>query len=166
MIHTSDTVKVWLSGYGELIKDVDNILERIEILRERAFSPSSPILDGMPHQKGNRTDRIGHTVAHYDFLEREAKAKFERAKILYKEIDTSIKLIHGKGSADKKAVLQMKYLDLAEWDEVLDMLFMKKENFLEKEDSYRRRVFKLHQVALSELAELLNNTQMMKEQEK
>lgn len=159
MKYTPDTVKAWLCSYGELIKDFDNILERVEILRTRATSPSSPTLDGMPHEKGGNTDRIGYIAAQCDFLEREASDKLQKSRMLYKEIDNTIKLIQGRGSADRRAVLQMKYLDLAEWNEVVDMLFMKKEDFLGKEDTYLRRVFKLHQMALAELAELLNHTE-------
>lgn len=156
MRHTPESVKAWLRSYGELIADIDNLCERAEILREKASSPSSPILDGMPHEKGGHTDRIGHLVAQCDSIEYEAKTKLTKAKTLYKGIDTSIKMIQGKGSADKRAVLQMRYLDLATWDETLDMLFMKKPDFLDKEDTYLRRCHKIHKEALEALTEILN----------
>lgn len=157
MKHTPESVKAWLRSYGELIADIDNLCERAEILREKASSPSSPILDGMPHEKGGHTDRIAHLVAQCDFLEREASEKLQKSRVLYKKIDTAIKQIKGPGWAYKKAVLQMRYLDLATWDEILDMLFMKKPDFLDKEDSYRRRCHKIHKEALEVLAEILNH---------
>lgn len=156
MIHTPESVKAWLRSYGELIADIDNLCERAEILREKASSPSSPIIDGMPHEKGGHTDRIGNLVAQCDLLEREAANKLQKSRVLYKQIDTAVKQIKGNGWAYKKAVLQMRYLDLATWDEVLDMLFMKKPDFLDKEDSYRRRCHKIHKTALEELTEILN----------
>lgn len=164
MVHTPESVKEWLRSYGELIADVDNLCERAEILREKASSPSSPSLDGMPHEKGGHTDRIGHLIAQCDFLEREASTKFQKARVIYKEIDTAVKQIKGHGWAHKKAVLQMRYLDLASWDEVLDMLFIKKPDFLDKEDTYRRRVFKIHQEAVQSLTEILNQNTERKPQ--
>lgn len=157
MKHTPESVKAWLRSYGELIADIDNLCERAETLREKASSPSSPILDGMPHEKGGHTDRIAHLVAQCDFLEREASEKMQKSRVLYKKIDAAIKQIKGPGWAYKKAVLQMRYLDLATWNETLDMLFMKKPDFLDKEDSYRRRCHKIHKEALGALAEILNH---------
>jgi len=116
MTHTPESVKAWLRSYGELIADIDNLCERAEILREKASSPSSPIIDGMPHEKGGHTDRIGNLVSQCDLLEREAANKLQKSRVLYKNINTAIKQIKGSGWAYKKAVLQMRYLGLATWE--------------------------------------------------
>ncbi len=80
---TVEKTNLWLRSYGELYADIDNLCERAEALRERASSPSSPILDGMPHEKGCNTDRIGHLVAQCDLLEREIADKFQKSRVLY-----------------------------------------------------------------------------------
>lgn len=153
---TVEKTKRWLCSYGELITDIDTLFERADILEMKARSPSSPHLDGMPHEKSGCNDRMAQLVAQYVTLRNEASAKLEKSRILYKEIDRSIKMIKGPGWAHKKAVLQMRYLDVAKWYDVVDMLFGGKEDFLGKEDTYLRRVHKLHKTALEELTEILN----------
>lgn len=151
----TDAVKEWLLRYSELNRNIDNLIQRSELLRDKAYAPSSTQIDGMPHVKGGNTDKIGTLVAKCDELDAEAREKIAESRSLYKEIDNMIKKIQGKGSADRRAVLQMRYLDLAGWSDVVFMLFGNKPDFADKEDSYTRRTYKLHGEALTILKDFI-----------
>lgn len=153
----TDDVKEWLLRYSEINRNIDNLIQRSELLRDKAYAPSSTQIDGMPHSKGVNTDKIGALIAKCDELDAKAKEKIAESRNLYKEIDNTIKKIQGKGSADRRAVLQMKYLDLAGWDDVVFMLFGNKADFADKEESYTRRTFKLHNEALNILKDFIPN---------
>lgn len=143
-----DAVKEWLLRYSEINKSIDNLILRSEMLKDKAAAPSSINIDGMPHGKGGHSDKIGSIIARCEELDAEARKQIAESMDIYREIDDTIKKIQGKGSADFRAVLQMKYLDLAEWNEVVFMLFGNKMDFSEREDSFTRRTFKLHSRAL------------------
>lgn len=150
-----DAVKEWLSRYLETFKDACSLEDRAMFLRERASSPSSPNLDGMPHGKGVVSDRVGTLVGMATDIESEASATFREALTIYHEIDMAIKQISGPGYPDKRYVLQMKYLDGMTWAEITDVLWLSKADFLEKEDSYVRRTFKIHRAALVSIANFI-----------
>lgn len=79
---------------------------------------------------------------------------------LHKQIDSFIKRLKGQGSAEMKLVLQMKYLDLFEWADIIEALFLGKADFLEKEDSYTRRTFKIHKNGITRLSELMGKEEI------
>lgn len=151
----TDEVKEWLLRYTEISRAIDNLIQRSELLRDKAYAPSSTRIDGMPHSKSGNADRIGTLIAKCDELDAEAREKIAQSRSIYKEIDNTIKKIQGKGSADRRAVLQMKYLDLAGWNDVVFMLFGNKTDFADKEESYTRRTFKLHGEALTILKDFI-----------
>ena len=54
--------------------------------------------------------------------------------------------------SDEKAVIRVRYHDRESWSAVSKILFGKRKDFSEKEESYLRRVHKLHGAALVNLA--------------
>ena len=150
-----EAVKEWLNRYLLLMQDADALILRAETLRDRVASPQSPNTDGMPHNSSKDTDRIGNLIALIDDIETEARQKIAEANGIYRELNTTIKRIQGKGSADKRLVLQMKYIDGFKWYDINDVLWLKKTDYTEREESYLRRTFKIHQAALLDIAEIL-----------
>lgn len=150
-----EVVKNWLSRYLLLMQDADALILRAETLRDRAASPQSPVIDGLPHSGSKNTDRIGNLIALCEEIETEACQKIAEANVIYRELNTTIKRIQGRGSADKRLVLQMKYIDGFKWYDINDTLWMRQKDFAEREDSYLRRTFKIHQAALLDIAEIL-----------
>ena len=51
----------------------------------------------------------------------------------------------------EKAVVKMRYIDSAEWEEITNTLFGGKDDFNYKCDSYQKRVFRAHKNALENL---------------
>lgn len=158
MIEDTEAIKQWLGRYLLLMADVNALIIRSEVLREKSISPQSPITDGVPHNGSKNNDRIGGLIALCNDIETEAKKKIEQSSEIYREIDKTIKKIRGRGSADKKLVLQMKYLDGFKWEDINAALWLSKIDFNEKEDTYRRRTFKIHKAALFDISEILDES--------
>lgn len=150
-----DTAKEWLLRYSEINKTIDNLILRSDLLKDKASAPSSAKIDGMPHGKGGNTDKIGTLIAKYEELDTEAREKIAESRTIYREINDVIKNIQGRGSADLRVVLQLKYLDLANWNEIVFLLFGNEPDFAEREDSFIRRTFKLHSRALTIIKDLI-----------
>lgn len=59
----------------------------------------------------------------------------------------------------------MKYLDGFSWLDIQDVLFGNKQDYLDKEESYQRRAFKLHQDGVRELAALMGEKELQEIEE-
>lgn len=59
--------------------------------------------------------------------------------------------------SDERAVIRSRYLDGASWGDVVDLLYGDEEDLLEREDMYRKRVFKLHGRALLSMAQYIED---------
>lgn len=151
--------KQWLCRYRAAAAEWDALISRIAALKVKASAPAPSALDGMPRAPSRAGDRIGLALARIDELEQEATAVRDRCKGLYAEITAAaevFKVAGGTGWADRKAVIQMRYLDLASWPEIAKMLFGARGDFDDRFESYLRRVHRLHVGALIELAEILD----------
>lgn len=129
---TTGLVKERLKQYGESARELADLVERWEALRARAISPKASNLDGMPHIEGFGSDQIGALVGQLEQIDHEVERKKADVKRLYYELDTYIGQIRAaqrRGWPDRRAVLQMRYLDLASWSEIAAMLFGQKADF-------------------------------------
>lgn len=153
---TDQAVKEWLSRYAVVAREVALLRARADAIRDRAASPDSPTLDGMPRSPGFDGDKIGGIIGAADALDREAAEKAQDAAALYAEIDGAIRRIEGNHAAERRTVLQCRYLDGQAWGGVTFLLFGDRADFNEKEESYGRRVFNIHKAALEDLAQVLD----------
>lgn len=152
---TDQAVKEWLSRYAVVAREVALLRARADAIRDRAASPSSPTLDGMPRSPGFEGDRLGEVIGIADALDHEAAEKEQDAAALYAEIDGEIRKIGGKYGVERRLVLQCRYLDGQAWGGVTYLLFGDRVDFNDKEDSFQRRVFNIHKAALEDLAQIL-----------
>ena len=152
---TTDQVKAWLARYGSIAREIALLEARADALRTRETSPASPTLDGMPRAPGFAGDRIGGMVGAIDRIEQEVKEKRREAAVVYNEIDAALHQISGPHAAERRTVLQCRYLDGTQWTDVAFLLFGDKDDFNEREESYGRRVFNIHKAALQDLAQVL-----------
>lgn len=148
-------VKQWLQRYGEAERDSAALDSRVANARAKAEAAKVSRLDGMPHATGYAVDTLGAAMARIDGLEQEAQEARAHAVALYGEIDAAVKQLTGPGWSDRRAVLQIRYLDGCRWEEVAEMLFGQRDDYEEKADSFLRRVHKIHGKALAALAEFV-----------
>ena len=151
-----DAVKHRLIAYREREKDIDNQIERHELLSQKMISIGSPTLSDMPKAVSPTHDKIANMVAMKMELEESIREDVQKQSEERKEIEEILK--HLKKS-DEKAVIRMRYLDGVSWNDVVDMIFGGKEDFLGKEDTYLRRVHKIHGSALLNMAIYIDGLQ-------
>lgn len=156
-------IKEWLRRYKYAVDDLKSIQTRIEVLKDRILSPSSPILTDMPRSGSRDNDKIGTAYSIIDELEREAEEEAERTIAIYKEIHNAIRQIRGNGKAEIRLVLQLRHLDLMAWDEICFVIFGDKPDFYDRETTYSRKIFALHRQGVEALTEKLNLQEEIKE---
>ena len=155
-----EAARQWLKRYQLQRGLIDSKEQRMESLKEKASSPGSPKLDGMPRAQRWNGDGLSSLIATYTDIERELPEDIKTGREIHKQIDSFIKRLKGQGSAEMRLVLQMKYLDLFGWTDIVEVLFLGKADFLEKEDSYTRRTFKIHQNGITRLSELMGEKEL------
>ena len=152
-----EQVKEWLLRYRDIQTDIGHQLCRIDEMEAKTTAPRTAQLDGMPHGGGNTIDRMGGDLARLEQLEAECREAITAGNRVYAEIESAVKQIKGSGWADMRAVIRARYLDTCPWSDVAFLLFGKKADFLDKEETYLRRCHKIHARALAALAEILSH---------
>lgn len=155
LVQSKECVIVWLSRYRENESALDDHLERIAALRSRLESPKSAAISGMPHGSRSEHDPFFRGLAKIDDLEARAQDLLAVSRTLYRELNDAIDQITGKGGADRRCVLRCRYIDGFGWNEVCEILFSRKSDFEERQESYVRRTFRIHDDALEALQEIV-----------
>lgn len=150
-----EILKIWLNRYREAYSDLENLWSRIDAARSRLESARTSILDGMPHDHGGSSDRIGAALAQIEELQAEAGKLREKAESLRHKTEAAIRKINGPRWPDRRCVLLCRYVDGESWPVVAEILFGSRPDFEDRQESYLRRVHKLHGEALSELEQIV-----------
>ena len=150
-----ERLKSWLHRYQELQSDAARLLDRLDELRNRIQSARTTHIDGLPHGSGGDVDRIGGIVAQLEEVEEEAREAQEAATAARREIETAIRKITGRGWADRREVLRLRYIDGLRWEDATERLFGDDPKFWDRQDVFLRRAFKLHRAALEALAQFV-----------
>ena len=151
----TEAVKTWLNRYRQKLENIERLAYELDALESKVTSPSLPALDGLPHTPGYAGDRMGGIVGRLDELRTVIEEAQAEATATRREIEAIIKQISGPHWPDRRAVLRFRYLLCMAWPDVTDALFGAKRDFLDKEDTYMRRVYRLHSEALLDLLELV-----------
>ena len=161
----TDDVKAWLRRYADLMREVELLRARADAIRSRAASPPTSALDGLPHSPGFEGDKLGGVVGAADVIERQVAKKEAQAAEAYQKIDATIQQINGKHAAERKFILQCRYLDRMDWPDVIFLLFGDKGDFGDREDSFTRRAYNIHKAALQDIGTILDENKGGKEDE-
>lgn len=160
----NEATKEWLGRYRELSQDIDHLEQRLETLRSRLENPGAANLDAMPRASSFECDMIGQQLAVISDLEKELREVLGQRWSVRQEIEQAVRQIQGRGAADRKAVLRLRYVDCAEWGDINFFLFGGKVDFADRADSYLRRTFRLHSAALVEMTEILKQSGQLPEE--
>ena len=131
----SESVKDYLSSYQALIKEIDEMEERLKALREQSRSLRSLHFSGMPGKKDPRD--LADELACLFELEESYSRAILKARVRCAQIE---QLILSLPSPRQKQILRARYIDGLSWDEVCG-------RFLISESL----TYSLHKKAISEL---------------
>lgn len=151
--YDTDAIKEWLYDYRETERDIDTQVERLDRLDMQMTSVSSPIISDMPRSPSPVYDRAAALVAKKVDLENEIRETMQSQKKKREQIEEILKHIR---SSDERGVIRIRYLDRASWYEVTDILFGGKNDYIDKEETYLRRVHKIHGSALQHIAQYVS----------
>lgn len=151
--YNTGAVKEWLLEFREREKEIQDQLQRLDVMEMRITSIGSPTISDMPKSPSPFQDRSAYMIGLKIDLEEDIKEQQSEQKRTRKEIE---KIIRSLKKADERSVIRARYLDcsfyhndrLSDWNDVANSLFGDRDDYLEKEDTYLRRVHRIHGSAL------------------
>ena len=155
-------VKDLLRRYTAMLRNIDNQYARLDRLAVKIEAPPGPDLTGMPRGQGTPTDRTGMMVARKLELEEQIKESIAEER---RENAAIERMIRKLDNPDERAVIRLRYFDRAGWDEIAGALFGDRQDYLDKEETYQKRTFRLHGRALLALAKVAEGTGATPEKE-
>lgn len=153
-----EAVKQRLIDLRDLRREIENQSERLERLETKLVGVGAQALTDMPKSPSPPNDRISDLMQQKFDLEEDIRATLEhrrRERMFFEKIIRRLK------RSDERAVIRSRYLDGASWGDVVDLLYGDEEDLLEREDMYRKRVFKLHGRALLSMAQYIEDNGLM-----
>lgn len=150
-----DAVRERLNQYLSTEQDIDNQIERLERLDSKMKGVSAQVLTGMPRSPSASNDRMAIMLGQKEDLEQSIKEAVSQQSQERNEIEEILTHID---KPDERAVIRMRYLDRTEWKEVLDMMFGGRPDFLEKEETYERRMYRVHSSAILNMARYIEES--------
>lgn len=153
-----EAVKQRLIDLRDLRREIENQSERLERLETKLVGVGAQALTDMPKSPSPSNDRISDLMQQKFDLEEDIRATLEhrrRERMFFEKIIRRLK------RSDERAVIRSRYLDGASWGDVVDLLYGDEEDLLEREDMYRKRVFKLHGRALLSMAQYIEDNGLM-----
>lgn len=158
-VYDVQAVKDRLNAYRDGEREIENQTEALERLRNKLEGVGAQEITGMPRSPSPPTDRMSDLVAQKIEIEEEIAGVLESQRKERKFITSVLRKIK---SADERAVIRFRYLIGLSWDEVTDALFGACIDYLGKEETYQRRVYRIHGSALLHMAEYIESHGLMK----
>lgn len=148
---STSAIKERLAVYPRLLRDIANQRKRLEIFEETYGAPPSPSYLGMPRTVSNISAPTANAAERKTELEERVKAKEAKAEEerLYLE-----KLFEELKDPDERYLMQLKYIDFKKWEDITFEFFGDRTDYFEKEDSLKRRTYRIHGNALAKLAKI------------
>ena len=147
--YDTDAVYERLREYGEMVKELEYQGERLERLKVKLIGVGAQALTDMPKSPSPNNDKVTDLLAQKIELEQEME---EMADSVREERRTIEKAIRSLKSAEQRAVIRSRFIDMERADSVTELLFGGHEDFLDKQSSYERRMFKIQTQAVENLA--------------
>ena len=142
-------IKDRLREYREAEKEIENQTERLERLVSKMEGIGAKEITDMPRSPSPPTDRISSFMNQKIEIEERIA---EDAAALQEERRAIEQILRHLRSANERAVIRFRYFGVLDWYEVTNAMFGGREDYLEKEDSYLKQVFRIHRNAILNMA--------------
>ena len=145
----ADAVKDWLKAYRANEERIDTQLDKIRTLKARMMSVGAQTLSDMPRGGGDTRDRMAEYVIQLEKLELSVQNDIDVQEQCRKTI---IGLLLGLDVPEERKVIELRYLQGYEWNDVLENLYKADKYIGRKTEAYRRRMYRIHELALEKMA--------------
>lgn len=146
---TVEAIRERLEDYRSDEREIENQTERLERLKNKMYEVGAQNLSGMPHAPSPSNDRVSDFVYRKEELEKEIGDLIIGHRETREHIERILKKIK---KPDERAVIRSRFIDVQEWGDVNEMLFGGNDDFLDKEESYKRRTMYIFNSALTSMA--------------
>lgn len=153
-LYDVQAVKDRLYSYRDGDREIENQTEALERLRTKLEGVGAQEITDIPRSPSPPTDRMSELVAQKIELEEEIAEVLEAQR---KERMFITGILRKLRSADERAVIRFRYIIGLSWDEVTDAMFGACVDYLGKEETYQRRVYRIHGSALLHMAEYIES---------
>ena len=147
-------VKRCLVLFMDTEREIDNEIERLEILQEKLYSVGSPEITDMPRNPSPSNDRISELLSRKNDCEKKVGHRLElqrKRRVVYEHVVEKI------SGPDKRSVIGLRYLEGVRWDRICESLFGQQDDYDDRRDTYMRRVMRLHGWALQDMAGIIES---------
>lgn len=150
-INQAEAVKEWLQAYQKKEQYYNGQLEKLRMLQARMRSVPAQELSDMPRPPSTFKDRMAEYAIRIESLEKT----IEKEGLELEQCRDSIFELTGQlRKVNACRLIRNRYLYSKEWPEIMKDLYGDEEDFRKKENTYRRKMYRLHQSALKEMARI------------
>lgn len=149
-------MKERLEAYREKELEIDRQVERLERLNSKIEGVGAQVITDMPHSPNTIGDRVGEMIGAAAELERSIEKAIEDQRNEKNAIESILKCLR---RSDEKSVIRIRYFDMESWNMVNKIMFGYRDDFAEKEESYKRRAYRAHDAALLNMTLILEENQ-------
>ena len=147
-----EKVRRRLEEYRYDERELENQKERFERLESKMKSIGAQVITDMPRAPSQTFDKMSDYVAKKDELLQDIAEIENRHRSDRHAIEHILKRVR---KPDERAVVRGRFIDDMSWDEVANMLFGERDDYLDKLDSYQRKSFLLLSCAVERMAEII-----------
>lgn len=151
----SKLAELWLDEYVSSEEEIDRQIERLEYLTSKMTSISAQVMTGMPRSTNASTDRMADRLGQKEELEASIREAVSMQAAKRKELEAVIRKLK---NSEERAVIRLRYLDRTEWGDVLEVMYGMKDDFNDRFDTYKRRMFRLRGTALVNMGKVLKES--------
>lgn len=141
--------KTYLISHIILLEEIGIQEEHLQEIEEEMTAIPARSNDGMPHGSRKENDRMAV------LLERKEKIEKKVKELQLKEKQERYKIEKDMNSANldtiEEQIIYLRYICGYDWSRVQKILFIKKNDYYAKEQSYKRRMFRIHKRALEKM---------------
>lgn len=141
--------KTYLIGHIVLLEEIGIQEEHLQEIQEEITNIPARNNDGMPRGSAKESDRMAKKIEMKEKIESKLNRLKERAEEEEQIIKGNIK------AADMNAIesqlMDLRYICGYDWGRVQRIMYMNKYDYYTKEQSYKRKMFRVHKKALEKM---------------
>ena len=149
---TVGQLKHRLAMISQIDEDIQSQRERYERLHSKMMDIGSPEITDMPRNPSPEYDHLTDMLYTLDSIEEYIKEQTEKVR---SEIAWVERVLEGVPSPKEKIIIRSKYIDKEKWTDILFTLYGGEVDYLSKEETYCRRMYRIHGNALDHMRDVI-----------
>lgn len=141
--------KTYLIGHIVLLEEIGIQEEHLQEIQEEITNIPARNNDGMPRGSAKESDRMAKKIEMKEKIESKLNRLKERAEEEEQIIKGNIKAANM--DAIESQLMDLRYICGYDWGRVQRIMYMNKYDYYTKEQSYKRKMFRVHKKALKKM---------------